>query len=310
MKATVYYSKINLSSHIHEVYEQPSLLKKYLDLITINLNNGISFIREDVRYQEHNEIVTYDATYWVDDIQKLDNKYNNSIAGRLYKKAKVFYKDIDSDGTLIRKSVENTEAVGFYFDVYKEIIVFYTTNRLGYSEFNIAFEGILNKSLEEYEIMFYVDLLKKPLSLAKIKHELKELGYIKKLQIDIKAPNPGNNLLNKIKKDSEEYLSNIKNANASQTSHVFISNSPAGLNIESTIIDKELDRISGIHSNLDEESAITNGYANIEATGKYNKFSTKDRPMKGLIDEEQKTIGGFIEAASEMLRALVFNRKD
>ena len=206
---------------------------------------------------------------------------------------------------LIKTADDNYEAVCFYYNVYKEKVAFYTSNRLGYSEFNNAFEGILNKVLESEKVIFNIDLLKNSLNLDDIKKELKKIGVIKELKIEIKAPNPDSDLLDRIKENKGEYIADIKNAKVTKTSTVFTSNAPSGLNLDSKIIDEQLDRVDNIHYDLDSRTAVSKGYVDIYATGNKVKYSTKDNgPIKSLIEESQKSLSGFVEVMRGMIGSI------
>ena len=98
MSTTVYYSKINLSSHIFEVYDDPHKLIKINDKLISKIRNKMEYKREDKTLFEGKEVTKYEAKYWIDDIQKLDGKYDYAIAGRLYKKSKIFYNSLDAQG--------------------------------------------------------------------------------------------------------------------------------------------------------------------------------------------------------------------
>lgn len=317
MGATVYFSKINLNSHILEVYkcdDGNKMLRSICDQIIVRFNDGIKYIREEETYtDEDGDVHTYDATYTLTSVIKHESDYDYSISGSIHKKSFLFYKVMGDEGKLIPRKVENSELINFYYDVYREMVCFYTSIRFGYVEFNEAFKGILNQAMfnpelsDDEQYYFNVELYKKSLSIDNIKDELKNIGKIKSLRVDIKAPNAASNLIKKINQSPGERIKAMKEGNITEKSTLLTSNAPNGLQIDTLAVSNELDEIKNIHEYLSDTDALDNGYAEVEAEGvDGTRYTTKDKkPFKRNITDNQKYRGEFIKICKEAIRSLL-----
>ncbi|QJA09090.1 hypothetical protein HF520_09070 [Romboutsia sp. CE17] len=286
MSTTLYYGKINLNSdHIFKVYEKPELLKETLLKLKNSIKNGVVYKYTQIYKGEEVKI----NHYVFSDVDKLDD----GIYGKVVKKAPIFANQTDENGKLKKIAVDNEEIISFYFDVEREIVAFYTTNRFGYSEFCKAFASLITKSInEEYtqEVFgFEVSLINNNLNMKEIESSLKELGALEEITIDIIPPNPDEELLNELEKNMDKIrLKDYKTGNVTGRRSSLKSTSSTGLVVDSEIVKQELASVYNICPEITAEDAIKKGYATIEAKNTDGRtFSTNDKkPIKDIISDE------------------------
>ncbi|MDM5336370.1 hypothetical protein QUF84_03870 [Fictibacillus enclensis] len=309
MSVTLYFSKVSLNSHIFEIYEEKIELKSVLKTLYLSMKEGIEYINEGLRIKEDGEKFLYDASYRFNFIEKPDGEFKDTVMGSVIKTAKIFINDIGNDGQMIKRAIDNKEIINFYFDVYKEIVVFHTTNRFGYKEFNMAFKELLNKCMSSHDIKynFEMGLIKKGLNVQEIKQQLSSIGRLEYLKIEVIPPNPDDELLKGIQENGEEYFEGMKAGNVTEKSILFTSLAPEGLNINSEIINKELEGIDKIHSKLSSDEATKMDYVSVEAKNQNGRvFSTKDnRPVKYNLDERPQTLREFAAASKQKVAILL-----
>ena len=227
------------------------------------------------------------------------------VEGWIYKESLLHYKTLENNKELTPRSVKNTEAIRFYFDLEHEIIGYSKKPRFGYKEFMEAFVNILNDGLKtgELPLFFTISQCTKGLDLADIKKGLKGIHQIKELQINIQPPNPNRKLLEELQSLGEGELANMKTANVTQMSILFSSSGDSGLNLDADLIDGELDKLQGIHNKLTVEEATKNGYVRVNATSKTGRrFSSEDKlPFRKVISSP----GEFIEACKDAILELL-----
>ena len=299
----IYFSKINLiSSEIFEVYEDIDALKNILSVVFEVLEDGEKYIRTD-SHRDGNQIITNNIEY---SLKILHIHDNDAIEGYLYKKSKIFYNEKDEgNGELRRKSVPNTEAIRFYFDVYEETIGFYTTQRFGYQDFNDAFISILNRCLEKNgrSYRFNIQLRTEGLTVDNLKSELKKIDGITKIKFRFQPPNPGEEILEKIENAGNSIVEEMVKSNATGVSYVFDSKSASGLNLESDLLKDNFAKIEGLNQISGSEKAFSRGYISVEATGKDGTFYTtaEHKAAKTLIENTE----AFVDACRKKIKALL-----
>jgi len=314
MSTTLYFSKININSHIFEIYKKPSKLKQILNLLLINIEDDIEYKKEDLITLDDGQTISQDATYRFSSINKLDGEFDKTIVGSIIKSSKLFAKEIDKETNEIKvKSIHNDEIIQFYFDLFKETVAFYTTNRFGYMDFNHVFKELIGKSMEKTgtDYSFEVSLLREGLNLDNIKQELKKIGKIEILTIKIIPPNPDDGFLDEIHRNGEEYLNMINDGNVTNTSIILTSKAPQGLKLDSKIVNSELDKINMIHSNLTAEEAIKKGYATVDATSKGGRlYSTNNnKPIKNTLEEnDMQSILDYAKACKKAVQSLFIGK--
>ncbi|MFJ7932113.1 hypothetical protein [Peribacillus sp. NPDC096448] len=310
MSVTLYFSKVSLNSHIYEVYEQKLDLKNVLKTLYLNIREGIEYINEGLRIKEDGESFLYDASYSFNFIEKADGELVDTVIGSVIKTAKIFINDIDKKtGKMTKRAIDNKEVINFYFDVYQEIVVFHTTNRFGYKEFNMAFKELLNKCMFSQDVTynFEVGLIKQGLNVQEIKQQLRDIGKLEYLKIEVIPPNPDDELLRGIQENGEEYLGDMQAGNVTEKSILFTSSAPEGLNINSKIINKEIEGIDNIHSKLSSNEATKMDYVSVEARNQNGRvYSTKDsRPVKYTLDEKPLNLLDFAKVCKRRLATLL-----
>ncbi|WP_419750626.1 hypothetical protein [Terrisporobacter petrolearius] len=286
MSITMYYGKINLNSdHIFKVYENPNLLNKILLELKDCIKKGVSC--KYIHIYKGQEVKT--NTYEFSDIDKLDD----AIYGEIIKKSPIFANQTDKNGERKKIAVDNEEVISFYFDIYKEVVSFFTTNRFGYSEFCNVFSELITKSINlvypEENYNFEVALINNNLDMKEIEYSLKELGALEEITIDIIPPNPNDKLLNDMEKNINKIrLKDYKNGNITGKRSSLKSASKTGIIVDSQIVKEELDAVYNICPDITPEEAIKKGYATIEAKNTDGRtFSTNDKkPIKDTIPDD------------------------
>lgn len=311
MSVVLFFSKVNLNSdHIFFVYDEKVQLTEILNRLYASINEDVEYVREDLRAVEGDKKIRYSATYRFNYIEKLEGDFGHSIVGKIIKEAPLFFNKMDNGtGRLNKEAVDNAEIIDFYFDVHKEIVVFHTTNRFGHQEFNQAFGELLSICMTTPEEVFYFDvsLYKEGLSVSDLKQQLKSIGNLESLRIDIIPPNPDDELLDKIEKNGEKYLNEIKAGNVTSTSILFNSKSSHGLNLEAEIIEEQLKKIGNIHSQLSSEEAIQKGYVQVEATSTDGRSYTtnNNKPVKDKLDQKPNDIILYARACKAKVATLL-----
>lgn len=222
------------------------------------------------------------------------------------KKSKLHYKSLNEDSNvLVPQSVTNTEAIRFLFDLENELIGYDTKNRFGYKEFLNAFVNILNIDLAEHDpkMEFSIHLCSKGIDLDDIKSGLSGIGPIKELQIKVQPPNPQNKLLEELQELGESKLEHMREANVTRMETTLHSKGGMGLNLNSKLVNDELNKLQGIHANLPLEEANKNGYVEGSATSNTGrKFSSEEaKPFKRVISCLGELKDACIDAFSELL---------
>lgn len=299
----IYYSKINLiTDHIFKVYEKKDELRKILGILLGDLRQGIFYEQEEEQIELNGSIVKNTTRYNLMTREKTDEY----IYGIIYKRSKIHYKDINlSTGNIEPRSVQNVEAIQFYFDVFKETVGFYTTKRFGYQEFNRAFSGIINTCLEKNgrDFRFETVLRTEGMDINEIIEQLGKISKIRELKLKFQPPNPDEDMLDKIQESGEKFVSEMEDANVTGMSFVFNSKGNLGLNIQSKMIQENLEDIRNLSYLVDDKKAIGRGYISVEAVGiDGKKYTTADqRPVKTIINK----VEDFKEACKAVIKAIV-----
>lgn len=307
MSVILYFSHINVNSHIHNVYEGTEELNSILKSLFLNIKEDSTYTQTENKHDENGEEYIYEAYFRFNLIEKFDDY---TIVGNVIKTSNLFINEVDErTGDIKKIPVENSEVIPFYFDVLNEIVAFYTRNRFGYKIFNSAFKQLLNKCMSTKKVKFNCEVtpVKKGLSVNELQTQLKRIGKLEMLKIEIIPPNPDDDLLDAIQQNGEEFINDIKSGNVTQKSTIFTSTAPGGLNIDAKIIKKELEKMDKIHSRLSGETAIKKGYVTVEATNTNGRtYSTNDnKPTKYKLSEKPKSLEAFAAVCKQKISAVL-----
>lgn len=282
----LYFGKVNMISHdIDDVLNDRVSFRTILERVMGVLNDGSSYTY-DRPIKVDDEFTSEEIEYSL----SIKEKNDTYIQGYIYKKSFIHYKDFNEQTKdLDSKKIPNTEGVEFYYDVFREMIAYQRTQRFGYKEVLLAFEGIMNNACENADLSYKFSLSQytEGIDLDELKSELLS-EPVQKINIKYQIPNPESELLDAIRENQERTIEEFEAANLTIKNVSYQSNSTQGLNIESEIITNELMNISGLHSKIDSKKAIQNGYVVVETTyvNGLTKSSADMRPVVKHIDEK------------------------
>lgn len=276
MSVAIYFGKINLiSSQIEEVLSNSQDLRNVLSKVLYALNDDISYTDTITKYVD-NEPIMEEIEYSL----SIKEKNENTIQGYIHKKSYIYYKDFNKEKKeIIKQKIKNTESSEFFYDIYQEMVGYQRTQRFGYKEFLHAFELILNTACKKVNLnyTFTVNQFTEGLNIDDLKNELFRQKNIKKMKIKYQIPNPDSKSLQAIKTDPEKTINDFKSANLASKYVTYQSFSDKSLNIDSALIEDELQNINNIHSSISAEKALRNGYVEVETTNAAGiTYSTAD----------------------------------
>lgn len=305
MGTTLFFAKLNLATeNIYDIYADPQKMKFIKFALVQAMQREGSWTKETTYLDDNGSLQVTTIDYHLHTLGVSDNF--SFVEGWLYKDSVLYYKSLKKGSSELQsKSVKNTEAIRFLFDIEHEFIGYDTKARFGYKEFMEAFVEILNSELqsEEHPFFFTISRCSKGLNLSDIKKELNSIPQIKELKIRIQPPNPERELLEHLQSIGEGELANMKSANVTQMNLSLVSAGGSGLNLESNLIDTELNKLQGIHQKLSVEEATKRGYVQITATSSTGKqFSTENsKPFKKIISFPSEFIDACKDAFTELL---------
>ena len=282
----LYFGKVNMiSQDINDVLNNRVSFRRILENVLGVLKDGSSY-KCDRPIKGDDEFTSEEIEYSL----SIKEKNDTYIQGYIYKKSFIHYKDFNEQTKdLDSKKIPNTEGVEFYYDVFREMIAYQRTQRFGYKEVLLAFEGIINSACENANLSykFAINQYTEGIDLNELKSELLS-APVEKINIKYQIPNPDSELLDAIRENQEKTIEEFEAANLTIKSVLYQSNSDQGLNIDSDIIAKELENISGLHSKIDSKKAIQNGYVVVETTyvNGLTKSSAVMRPLVKHIDDK------------------------
>ncbi len=304
MSIALYFGKINMSSsQLGDVLINNASFRNIL-------SNVLSALKDDITYthrytkQIDNETIVEDIEYSL----SIKEKNDNEVIGYIHKKSYLNYKDFDKEHKeIISKKIQNTETSEFYYDVFREMVGYQRTLRFGYKEFLFAFEGILNSAcrMANLDYSFTVNQYTEGLDINNLRIALKNESQIQKLKVKYQIPNPDADTLKHIQENPEKTIKDFKEANLAIKYVTYQAFSDSGLNVSSEMIEKELQNINSIHSNIGVQKAIQNGYVEVETTdvNGITRSTANTRPIIKHID----CILELKEAASNIIVNYVSN---
>ena len=279
----LYHAKLNLNSHIFDVYNKKISLVDVMNNVERHFKEGIMYTKKVSRLNpETNELIEVEEEYKLRDVFNIGKR---EIVGRIGRESLVYVNQENSQKELIRKPIENIEVIDFYLDLDKEVVVFNTRVRFKFKQFVEAFENILNLSQQKGKrFEFRVALITDHLDFNDIKAELSKIKKIKSLEISIIPPNPDNDLLDEFENDMEDYLRELEVANLTKQVMSFESANSRGLNVDSEFLDRKIREAAVLHSKVSPEMAVNKGYVKIKAVN--NKGRVFNTETKSLYTKE------------------------
>lgn len=280
----LYFLKINLNSEIYDLYNGRIKKEDVYNDILRRFSEKNEFIKKEFSPEGEKRETKFEF------INTIKNENEKTIYGEVLKQAKIKTKRYDKKTRkFIYKRIDTNEVVKFYYDIRKETVVYNIANRFGYTEFCAAFEGLINKSFP-FDGKFKVAVYREGVNIDEIKNKLLSLGCIRLLKINFIPPNPRDELLEAIEKNGEKRLNELKEANVTERSVIFKSVNSKGLNINSSILNKELTNAVDIHSDMLSGEAVKKGYVTVQAEeGSGRTYTTEDnRPL--TVDINKKSV--------------------
>lgn len=280
----LYFLKINLNSEIYDLYNGRINKEDVCNDILRRFSEKNEFIKEEISPEGKRRETKFEF------INTIKDEKEKIIYGEVLKQAKIKTKRYDKKTRkFICKRIDTNEVVKFYYDIRKETVVYNIANRFGYTEFCAAFEGLINKSFH-CDGKFKVAVYREGVNIDEIKNKLLSLGCIRLLKINFIPPNPRDELLEAIEKNGEKRLNELKEANVTERSVIFKSINSKGLNINSSMLNKELTNAVDIHSDMLSGEAVKKGYVTVQAEeGSGRTYTTEDnRPL--TVDINKKSV--------------------
>lgn len=300
----MYYAKVNLNSHIHELHNKQITLQEVMENVERNFNEGLMYEKEIPVLNPETKEFSYETHEFK--VREIYSVGKREITGRIGKESHVYVNQENNEKELVRKSVDNIEIVNFYWDMDNEIIMFHTRTRFGHKEFVDAFQHFLNEATKKGKgYKFEVSLLTDNISLENVKQNLKKLKSIKYIEISIIPPNPDDDILEEIEVNKEEYLKRYDEGNITKKINILESSGRKGLNVDSQILTDNFKEISSIHSGLKIETSLNRGYVRIKAIDSKGRiYNTGEKtPMKSTLNLVGDNIIKFAEECkSELAR--------
>ncbi|KOS61304.1 hypothetical protein FJQ98_01805 [Lysinibacillus agricola] len=88
MSVTLYFSKININSHIIEVYEEKSAREAILKKLYLNIKEDTTYTQKELRKDENGEEFIYEAYFKFNLIEKSNTDY--TLIGNVIKTSNLF----------------------------------------------------------------------------------------------------------------------------------------------------------------------------------------------------------------------------
>lgn len=290
MSITVYFGKINLiSDHIYKVYDKKISIRDVMSDVLLSFHHGLEF-KETYYYigkdgKQHEDSIGYRVS--------ISEKTDTYIYGTIYRKSKLFYKELnDKNQELDTRAVNNTDAIRFYFDVFNEMVGYHTTQRFGHKKFLEVFGKLINIAVKEkglnYE--FNVGRYTNGIDISQLKNELSNIKNIQYLKFSFQPANPDTQILDSIDKNGKGYLEDFQEANLSTKSVLLSASGKLGININSKIVQEQIDIVNNLQKNITTNVATKYSYAKVEAEGIDGiSHSTEDMaPVKKKIDKMEE----------------------
>lgn len=305
MAMTLYFAKMNINSHIYRVYDDKSVMKMIFDKIYSEIKENVKFEKKFISIHDGFEYVQTDVFSFVKLDKMIGNSNDRIIYGKVLKQGHKYLKQgIGDNGELVSNKVPYLEENTFLFDVEKEVIAFHRSQNFGYKEFVEAFQGLLNACLNEVDteavFSFDVSLITKGIKIGEIKSELKKMGPLEELQITIIPPNPNSDILDEMDQHGQ-VLKEMKEGNINTYVVRLGSTDSKGVDLESKVVNTELNKATQIHKNLSEEEVTSRGYVKVQGRTREGKeFSSQDTKVISMrVTDDHREKDTFIKKCIE-----------
>lgn len=322
--ALLYFIKLNISSEIFNIYDGKSKKENILH----NIFKSISYtnhkmIVEDVYEDKIQGIKRVRESEYELKIQEKDIQ-DKIIIGDFTRYLPVFLNQKDEYGNITPRPEDNYEVIRFYLDLTNEIIVFHTTIRFGYRQFQKYFENYINetiyiyknkgidkRNLKELDIPKYVILnfITTNYKIDGFRELLIKKGNISEISYSFIFPNGNDDLINGLNDLTDGLIEQYKEAQINHVKKELVSNTDTGLVINSTPIDEFFRDVQKIKYGLDnqkisdEEEQLDPGYIEINAKTKSGEdLSTQDEYIYTIeISNIDRSIHRFRKVAFEAI---------
>lgn len=288
MEGVMYFGKVNMiSEEINKVLKNEISLSAILSNVILALKDGISFsYSRPIKTEDgfDSEEITYSLA--------VTEKGDDNLKGFIYKKSFLHYKSFNNiKNELDSRKIENIEGIRFQYDVFRELVAYTRSQRFGYKEFLHAFQGIINNACKDSNLNyeFTVTQYNEGLDIANINSDLRQ-DKIQTLKIKYQIPNPDPDTLKAIQNNPEKTISEFEAANLLTKNVVYQAASKEGLNMDSILIEHEINNLSNLHSHIDFQKATRNGYIEVETTDIHGvvKSTADARPLVRHFSNENK----------------------
>lgn len=302
--ATIYFAKVNYDN-MHEIYHEKRSLQEINKKVFSLLNINTIYKKIEIKKTDSGDEVEKQKEFEFFNLEKHDN---DIIIGNLIKKDYLYLKKLNkaTEEVELRKE-ENDESILFFYDTQNEVIAFHKNQRFGYLEFIQGFEGLLNLIFDREEEKFTVGLYNNNISIDEVFNDLKKIGKIKELTIEVIPPNVNSEELEEIKKEQDRVLKQLDEANVTRKTTLYKSNTEKGINIENSMILDNINEFRYLNKNWSEVDILNRTYGEITATSmsgqKYTSKSSK--PLKYEIEDENKNRRGFLTYMKDIIANII-----
>lgn len=302
--ATIYFAKVNYDN-MYEIYHEERTLQQICKKVFSLLNTETIYKKIEMKKTDTGEEVEKQKEFEFFNLERYDN---DIIIGNLIKKDYLYLKKLNKETEEVElRKEENDESILFFYDTQNEVIAFHKNQRFGHLEFIQGFEGLLNSIFAKEEEKFTVGLYNNNISIDRIFDDLKRIGKIKELTIEVIPPNVNSEELEEIKKEQDRVLKQLDEANVTRKTTLYKSNTEKGINIENSMILDNINEFRYLNKNWSEVDILNRTYGEITATSiSGQKYTSKNsKPLKYEIEDENKNRRGFLTYMKDIIANII-----
>ncbi|MBC2581390.1 hypothetical protein [Clostridium sp. DJ247] len=306
--ALMYYAKLNVNSHIFEVYEKKLRLKDILFNLAKSLNDETEYINKNT-YTKNGELKVNEEIYNFADLKEYRDNVEHYITGNIVRRFPYFTERFNEKTRKFTREVisNNSTSIFFYFDIKTEIITFCNRRNFKQIQFINAFQNLVNLCYKD--IGFQVFIISDPFSISERLSKVKKVTRIKATII------PPNVNEEHFKELYDEEVSTLHESHIGKKTTIFEHDikGSKGININSKMVQKTINANEAFKT-------FEKGYGRLEVEGvltdgtKYHFTSDDDSPYMTLIDENLKdSIDEFIKESKNGIKryiARLLNKKN